>query len=133
VPRINERFTYLANEYLPQTLPYDLHPPAKQLCPEHCCNKSLPTTPPSDPIVALRLLTINIDEDLFMLLPSPDGDGYSLQSFIWCYPVGFDSRDKLGLKLREAHKFVLGNGEKFQRNVGIVILGSWRLGRLCIK
>ena len=47
-----------------------------------------------------------------MLLPSPDNDGYTLQSFIWAYPVGFDPQSKLGLKLRDAHKPVPGYKDK---------------------
>ena len=48
-------------------------------------------------------LPLSVDEDFLMLLPSPDGDGYSLQAFVWLYPVGFDPQDKLGMKLRNAH------------------------------
>ena len=49
---------------------------------------------------------------MLMLLPSPDGDGYSLQSFIWAYPVGFDPQSKLGMKLRDAHNPVPGYKER---------------------
>jgi hypothetical protein len=67
-------------------------------------NESIPLDPPNDPTEALRLMALNVDEDFLILLPSPDGDGYSLQAFVWLYPVGFDPQDKLGIKLRDAHK-----------------------------
>lgn len=54
----------------------------------------------------------NIDEDFLMILPSPDSDGYSLQSFIWAYPVGFEPQSKMGIKLRDAHTPVPGYKEK---------------------
>ena len=52
-----------------------------------------------------------------MLLPSPDGDGYSLQSFIWAYPVGFDPQSKLGVKLRDAHGPVPGYKDNLARSM----------------
>ena len=52
-----------------------------------------------------------------MLLPSPDDDGYSLQSFVWAYPVGFDPQSKLGIKLRDAHQPVPGYKEKLARSM----------------
>jgi hypothetical protein len=120
---IVERFTYLVNEYLPRRHPTIFTLQQNSYVLNTVANKSLPTIPPSDPMVALCLLTINIDEDSFMVLPRPDGDEYSLQSFIWCYPVGFDQGDKLGLKLREAHKLVWGMATNF-RGVWIGILRS---------
>lgn len=32
-----------------------------------------------------------VDEDVLMLLPSTDGDGYSLQYFVCVYPVDFNA------------------------------------------
>jgi hypothetical protein len=77
----------------------------------------LPLTPPQDRIDALRLLAVNIDEDFLMLLPSSDGDGYSLESVIWCYPVGFDVGGKVGLKLRDAHKPIPGYKDIMQNSM----------------
>lgn len=67
-----------------------------------------------------------------MLLPSPDEDGYSLQSFIWCYPVGFDPGSKLGLKLREAHKPVPEYKEKLQSSMDRYF-GKLEVGRVVYR
>lgn len=109
IPMVNELYTYLVTHYLPRRYPtiFQLSPSTSTLH-NVVLSEQLPLTPPSDPIAALRHICLNVDEDFLMLLPSPDGDGYSLQSFVWCYPVGFDPQDKLGIKLRDAHKPVPG-------------------------
>ena len=45
-------------------------------------NERLPLTAPANRYETLRIVNRNVDEDFLMLLPSPDGDGYTLQSFI---------------------------------------------------
>ncbi|RDW57793.1 hypothetical protein BP5796_12594 [Coleophoma crateriformis] len=120
VPMVNELYEYLVQEYFPRRYPtiFKLTPAEK---PTHIINTAnndkLPLEVPGTPMEALRLLAVNIDEDFLMLLPSLDGDGYSLQSFVWCYPVGFSPADKLGLKLREAHKPVPAYKEKLQTSM----------------
>ena len=51
------------------------------------------------------------------MLPAPDGDGYSLQAHVWCYPVGFTAASKLGLKLREAHAPIPGYKAKLEMSM----------------
>lgn len=46
-----------------------------------------------------------------MRVPSPDGDGYSLQSFIWAYPFGYDPHSKVGIISRDAYQPVPGYKE----------------------
>ncbi|KUJ17151.1 uncharacterized protein LY89DRAFT_646318 [Mollisia scopiformis] len=132
VPMVNEIYTFLVTTYLPQRYPtmFTLQSPSHLL--NIATNKLLPTSPPQDPIEALHLLSVNIDEDFLMLLPAPDGDGYSLQSFIWCYPVGFDAGSKLGLKLREAHKPVPEYKEKLQGSMDRYF-GKLEVGRVVYR
>lgn len=104
VSMVNELYSYMTTIYLPERYPtmFRVSKKTSQLL-NLVTQEHLPLDPPSDPIEALRYLALVVDEDLLMLLPSPDGDGYSLQSFAWLYPVGFDPADKLGMKLRDLH------------------------------
>lgn len=65
--------------------------------------ETLPLTPPKDPIATLELIGANLDEDFLFLNKSEDGDGYVLRGFVTCFPSGFNTREKLGLKLRDIH------------------------------
>lgn len=118
---VDELYTYFVNDYLPQRYPTIFQFQKQSGKPTHLLNNVttdlLPLTVPQDKIEALRLLAVNVDEDFLMLLPSADGDGYSLESVIWCYPVGFDAGDKVGLKLREAHKPVPGYKDLMQTSM----------------
>lgn len=104
VEMVNELYSFLLTHYLPQRYPtmFKLEHAASTLH-NVATGEHLPLNPPKDRIEALRIIALVVDEDFLMLLPSPDGDGYSLQAFVWCYPVGFDPGDKLGMKLRDAH------------------------------
>lgn len=55
-----------------------------------------------------------MDEDILILLPSDDGDGYSLKGFVNCFPAGFNTKEKLGLKLRDIHTPVPGYKQKLE-------------------
>jgi hypothetical protein len=131
VPMVNELYDYFITYYMPKR-----YPTIFKLTPTYLLNTmtqdKLPATTPSDPLEALQLLAVNIDEDFLMLLPAPDGDGYSLQSFVWCYPVGFDAGDKLGLKLREAHKPVPHYKEKLQQSMDRYF-GKLEVGRVVFR
>lgn len=102
VEMVNELYSFLMTHYLPRRYPtmFKLEHSTLQ---NIATGESLPLEPPKDRIEALRIIALIVDEDFLMLLPSSDGDGYSLQAFVWCYPVGFDPADKLGIKLRDAH------------------------------
>jgi Protein of unknown function (DUF3445) len=131
VPMVNELYDYFITEYLLKR-----YPTIFKLTPTYLLNNltqdKLPVTTPLDPIEALRLLALNIDEDFLMLLPAPDGDGYSLQSFVWCYPVGFDAGDKLRLKLREAYKPVPHYKDKLQQSMDRYF-GKLEVGRVVFR
>jgi hypothetical protein len=103
----------------------------------------LPLCPPEDPVRTLEILGSNLDEDFLLLLPSSDDDGYVLKGYVTCFPAGFNTKEKFGLKLRDIHGPVPGYKEKiglsmdrfFERlEVGRVVLRSnWSItthGRL---
>ncbi|KAF4121708.1 Protein of unknown function (DUF3445) [Geosmithia morbida] len=101
---VRELYTYLVTWYLPKRYPtmFRVDEPSSYLR-NLVLEEDIPLFPPEDPISMLRTIALSVDEDFLMLLPSPDGDGYSLQAFVWLYPVGFDPADKLGMKLRDVH------------------------------
>jgi hypothetical protein len=72
---------------------------------------------------ALSLITENIDEDFFILLPHPQ-DGrhgpdhvYILEAYAACFPSGFKPKDKIGKKLADIHGPVPGYKEKLQTSM----------------
>lgn len=113
VGMVNELYVFLVQAYLPKRYPAMFQIDASGATLHNIVTgEHLPFAAPEDRYEALAIINRNVDEDFLMLLPSPDGDGYSLQAFVWAYPVGFDPQSKLGMKLRDAHKPVPGYKEK---------------------
>lgn len=118
VGMLNELYEFLMQAYLPHRYPTVFRLDFSAGAVENLVtNERLPLIAPLDRYETLRKINRNVDEDFLMLLPSPDGDGYSLQSFVWAYPVGFDPQSKLGIKLRDAHQPVPGYQEKLARSM----------------
>jgi hypothetical protein len=115
-PAVNELYTWLVSTYLPTRFPTMFTLSANGLL-NHATSESIPITPPSDPIRALEILGGNIDDDFIFLLPSDDGDGYVLKGFVTCFPSGFNTKEKFGLKLRDIHKPVPGYKEKLEKSM----------------
>lgn len=110
---LNELYEFLVQEYLPHRYPTIFRLDFSAGAVENLVtNEILPLIAPADRYETLRRINRNVEEDFLMLLPSPDCDGYSLQAFVWAYPVGFDPQSKLGIKLRDAHQRVPGYKEK---------------------
>lgn len=113
VGMLNELYDFLMQAYLPHRYPTIFHLDSSTNTVENLItHEKLPLTARLNRFETLQIINRNTDEDFLMLLPSPDADGYTLQSFIWAYPVGFDPQSKLGLKLRDAHNPVPGYKEK---------------------
>ena len=81
-------------------------------------NESQPT------ILALEILAKVMDEDFLVLLPErPEmlEEGaepkYVLHAYTTCYPAGFNSREKLGLRLASIHQPVPHYREKLERSM----------------
>jgi len=115
-PAIDELYTWLMNAYLPTRFPTmftfgDNH--LRNLA----TSESLPLRPPTDPIRTFELLGGNLDDDFLLLLPSKDGDQYELKGFVTCFPAGFNTKEKFGMKLREIHTPVPGYKEKLEKSM----------------
>jgi hypothetical protein len=115
-PAVDELYTWLVSTYLPSRFPtmFTITPTGLL---NDVTSESIPLTPPSDPLQALEILGGNIDDDFLLLLPSNDGDGYMLKGFITCFPSGFNTKEKFGLKLRDIHKPVPGYKEKLEKSM----------------
>ncbi len=58
-----------------------------------------------------------MDEDFLILLPSEDGDGYTMKAYITCFPSGFNPASKLDKKLRDIHGPVPAYKEKLEKSM----------------
>ncbi|KAK1149343.1 hypothetical protein N8T08_006566 [Aspergillus melleus] len=133
-PAIQEFYVWMLGTYLPDrypdlfvltadpnlpSLPSPRSSTANLYLYSKVTHESYPLTlPESTPgIDILRRLGGLVEDDILFLLPSADGDGYVLQAFVTCFPNGFDTRKKLGLKLRDIHIPVPGYKEKLERSM----------------
>ncbi|OMP85859.1 hypothetical protein BK809_0002071 [Diplodia seriata] len=81
-------------------------------------DETFPVVPaPADPVESLKVIGGLVDDDVQLLLPDADGDGYAMRGFVTCCPSGFDMSEKLGLKLRDIHAGVPGYGRKLERSM----------------
>jgi hypothetical protein len=76
--------------------------------------ETFPLEPQEDPTETFRVLGSLINDEVCILMPSPDGDSYRLEGFVLCFPAGFDTGKKLGMKLREIHAPVPSFKEKLK-------------------
>lgn len=113
-----ELYEYLMQVYLPDRYPTMFQRnPSTNTVSNVITGEVMPTAVPADRHEALSIINRNVDEDFLMLLPAPDGDGYSLQAFVWAYPVGFNPQSKKGMKLRDAHRPVPGYKDKIEASM----------------
>lgn len=78
----------------------------------------VPVSPGHDkPLDSLRTLGGLVEDDLLFLLPSDDGDSYTLRGLVTCFPNGFNTSQKLNLKLRDIHKPVPEYKEKLEKSM----------------
>lgn len=117
-PAVLELYEYLISTYLPRRFPTVYTLQEKGLV-NHITNELLPLTPSSTE-TALQILGTNIDDELLFLLPIEDGvdkGKYALQGFVTCFPSGFATREKLGLKLADIHGPVPGYAAKLEKSM----------------
>jgi hypothetical protein len=123
IPAVNELYTYLLGTYLPCRYPtmFKLTSPSHMDSPTSLYNtvtkQTLSLLPSPDPLRSLEILGENLDEDFLLMLPSEDNDQYVLRGYVLCFPSGFNTKEKLGLKLREIHTPVPGYKEKLERSM----------------
>ena len=116
IPAVNELYSFLFSTYLPQRFPriFTLSPTSLY---NTATSTSTPLTPSANPIETLSRIGENIDDEFLLLLKADDGDGYVLKAFVTCFPNGFDTEKKLGLRLREIHGPVPGYKEKLEKSM----------------
>lgn len=112
-PAIKELYTWLVNTYLPIRYPTMFNVTPLGLF-NQVTFQYIPLQSPSDPVQSLEILGENLDEDILFLLPSENGDGYSLMGYVTCFPSGFNTKEKVGLKLRDIHAPVPGYRQKLE-------------------
>ncbi|KAK4493992.1 hypothetical protein PRZ48_015178 [Zasmidium cellare] len=119
-PAVNELYTWLITTYLPLRFPKVYHATPSGLL-NTASDELIPSTPPSNPLEALRTLGSHIDTDFLLLLPSstaPDGSPiYHLEAFVTCFPSGFSTRNKLSLPLSRIHTPVPGYKAKLEKSM----------------
>lgn len=113
---VNELYTFLFSIYLPQRFPRMFILSSNSLY-NTATDSSIPLAPSSNPIETLKRIGENIDHEFLLLLKADDGDGYVLKAFVTCFPNGFDTEKKLGLKLRDIHAPVPGYKEKLEMSM----------------
>lgn len=92
----------------------------------------IPLTAPSDPIAALKTLGAHVDAEFAILLPVSNPNApppprimptdtpltpYYLHAFVLCFPSGFNTPKKLGMKLAHIHAPVPGYSAKLEKSM----------------
>jgi len=122
ISAVNEFYIWLTSTYLPTRYPTIFQFSSSQSPPE-LINKAtappsiLPLSPPSDPREMLKLIGENIDQDFLILLKDEEIGEYKLQAYVTCFPSGFNTKEKLGLSLKNIHGPVPRYGEKLEKSM----------------
>lgn len=121
-PAIDEFYTWLVGTYLPTRYPRMfqlLSSDGEKSAFLHSLvtDEIFSLSPEGNPLDALRVMGGLIEDDLLFLMPSDDGDGFTLRGFVTCFPNGFNTSKKLGLKLRDIHKPVPQYKEKLEKSM----------------
>ncbi|KAF8244415.1 hypothetical protein K440DRAFT_663452 [Wilcoxina mikolae CBS 423.85] len=117
-PAVNELYKFLVRTYLPTRFPAMFRLCTTSSTLVNLVSGALYPLSPS-PSAAATLKTIGglVDEDFMLLLPAPDGDGYSLQGYVVCFSSGFALDKIFGAKLRDIHEEVPRYREKLQASM----------------
>lgn len=110
---VDELYTFLIGTYLPTRFPTMFTNSPRGLL-NRVTSQYLPLQPSQDAVRSLEIIGENLDDDFLILLPSEDGDGYVLKGYVTCFPAGFNTKEKLGLKLRDIHTPVPGYKQKLE-------------------
>ncbi|KAH6671343.1 hypothetical protein B0J14DRAFT_618636 [Halenospora varia] len=115
-PAIDELYIWLTRTYLPTRFP-TMFSWSDLGVINRATGLILPIEPPADPVHTFEILGENVDNDLLLLLPSEDGDGYVLKGYVTCFPAGFNTKEKFEKKLRDIHEPVPGYKEKLEKSM----------------
>lgn len=99
---VRELYSYLLADYLPARFPalFKLSHDGTVFM-NLVTEKMFPTNPPKDTLDALRILAQTVEEDIFLLKPTPDG--HECVAFVCCFPSGWDPSSKLGKNMNQIH------------------------------
>ncbi|KAJ5543818.1 hypothetical protein N7494_005097 [Penicillium frequentans] len=127
---VSELYSFIFGTYLPTRYPdiFEVYQSTETKCEifeSHITGQKWPTSlSASTPTIrALEILAQTVDEDFLILLPEPEPAApsgqpkYILQGYANCYPAGFNTREKLGLRLADIHSPVPGYMEKLERSM----------------
>jgi len=118
---VRELYSWLTSIYLPRRFPttFQISPCLTQLT-NLAANRSsqlIPLTPPTEPREMLKTLGENIDQDFLILLKDEKTCQYKLRAYVTCFPSGFNTKEKFGMKLSEIHGPVPRYGEKLEKSM----------------
>ncbi|KAK2001517.1 hypothetical protein LX36DRAFT_343807 [Colletotrichum falcatum] len=103
IQALHETWTYLLSEYLPTRYPTMFSLSEDRTVFQNLITGiSLPTTPPENPDIALQALGETVEDDIFLLVETPEG--HRAVAFVCCHPAGFDPSDKLGKLMKDIHQ-----------------------------
>ncbi|RSM11659.1 hypothetical protein CEP52_002929 [Fusarium oligoseptatum] len=102
---VNELYAYLVAQYLPKRYPtmFKLSMDNSEL-ENLVTGDTHSTTPPVDYDSALRIMGTTVEEDLFILKPTPEG--HQCVAFMCCFPSGWSPSSKLGKHMGQIHSNV---------------------------
>ena len=119
---VDEFYTWLLRHYLPVRYPsmFQLQSSCgneAEFLKNLVTDEELPLSPSQDPWDTLKILGGLVDDDFLFLMPSEDGDGFTLKGLVTCFPNGFNTSKKLNMKLRDIHKPVPSYKEKLEKSM----------------
>jgi hypothetical protein len=120
-PAVFEFYTWLTSIYLPTRFPTLFTLLSDNNIKNHVTGIILPSSELQTAEQALQTLGENIDCDFLFLLPIPsphaDEGKYRLEGFVTCFPSGFNTARKLGMKLADIHAPVPRYGQKMEKSM----------------
>lgn len=124
---VEELYAFVLGTYLPTRYPsmFQLHstPQETQVFENLVTGERWPATLTAETptIRAMEILAQTVDEEFLILLPDiselTDQPKYVLQAYATCFPSGFNTREKLGLRLADIHGPVPGYADKLERSM----------------
>lgn len=119
---VDEFYTWLVGTYLPTRYPrmfQIISPPGgnSSVLRNLVTGEDLSMCSSEAPKETLRALGGLVDDDFLFLVPSEDGDSFTLKGFVTCFPNGFNTSKKLNMKLRDIHKPVPNYKEKLEKSM----------------
>lgn len=105
-----ELYSWLVGTYLPARFPSVYVRSERSGVKNEVTGEEMPLSV-DDGMTALEILGRNVDDEFLLMLPGEhEGDEgrYRLEAFVNCFPSGFNTRKKLGMRLNEIHGPVPG-------------------------